>query len=269
MKIDLKNCLLFIRRHTNHNTAPGDGERGDFILVKFGDGNFTWNIRRGYNYELDRGKLDDVRKGDEEPMDISFGGKYEWVSSFPIEGDTNLVRGVYKNQLSIVEALRGKILDGESTHPWIGVEDNGDRDKAKIEREPWLAPDASQGACSPYCVALELHHDLRFECPDLDAPGEAYLFRYFRTESINADAKAGTITCSGRANILRPLVKNPYPTTSAMTPKWLYENGEDPNTPEGDEAMIPLPFLRGDSTNDPQTDQYWPRDRRDPAFPLI
>lgn len=230
MKIDLKNCTLFIRRTTENNTPPGNGNQGDFMLVKFGEGNFTYTIRRNFTYELDRGLLDDVRRGDEAPLDISFGGKYEYILSVPVStpvGATPL-RDAYLNQVTLQEAMRGKILDGVTAHPWV---------TAGVEREPWLT-------CTPYCTALELHNDLRHECPDVDAAGEALLFRYFRAEAVDHDVKAGTVAVTGKANILRPMALNPHPTN------WLYTI---------DPGVVPLPFLKGGGTWE------WPLDPRDPS----
>lgn len=244
MKIDLKNVTLFIRRTTVTNVSPAVGVRGDYMVVKFGEGNLTWNIRRAFTYDLDRGLLDDVRKGDEEPLDVSFGGKYESVSSFPT---TASGQPQEKYQLSIEEAVRGKMFNG-TVHPWI---------TAGIEREGWLQ-------CCPYCVQIETHNDLRKECPDIpQMPGEAMLFRFFRMETCDHDVKAGTVNVTGKCNILRPYVMNPFPRPSDFsppattgTPEWLYGPDDDPK-----------PFILGPSTVNPNDDGLWPYDRRDPNYP--
>ena len=228
MKIDLKNCTLFIRQTTVSATAPLEADQGNFMIVKFGEGTFNFTIHKNMTYELDRGKLDDVRHGDEAPIDVSFGGKYESIMSAPAVSNPAIpaLRSLYRNQLTIPEALRGKMFDGVTTHPWNNV---------NLERENWLT-------CTPYCVALELHNDLRRECPDTTALGEALLFRYFRAESIDPDMKAGTLSVTGKANILRPMALSPG------SANWLY--GVDP----GD---IPLPFLKGSGT------WNWPPDLRE------
>lgn len=226
MVISLRNCTLFVRRTTEANAPPANLNQGDFLIVKFGEGNFTYNLTRNFNYEMDRGRLDDVRRGDETPIDITIGGKYEYVQSVPVAtGDASPLLDAYHNQLTLQEAFRGKMFDGVTTHPWVA---------AGIEREAWLV-------CTPYCVALELHSDLRRECPDVDTPGEASLFRFFRAESVEQDTSAGTVSITGRANILRPLVLNPAPAN------WLYSI--DPGT-------VPLPFVKGSGT------WNWPEDRR-------
>jgi hypothetical protein len=233
MKIDLKNCVLFIRRDTAAVTPPGNGNQGDFMLVKFGGGNFTYTIRRNFTYELDRGLLDDVRRGDEAPLDISFGGKYEYILSVPVTPSPSVsdLRNAYLNQLMLQEAMRGKILDGVTAHPWV---------TAGLEREPWLT-------CTPYCTALELHNDLRHECPETHVRGEALLFRYFRAEAVDHDVKAGTVAVTGKANILRPMALNPW---CATPDEWPYTLNP------GD---VPIPFPKGDGT------LMWPKDPRDPT----
>jgi len=228
MNIDLKNCTLFVRRTTEANTPPG-ADQGDYLIVKFGEGNFTYTVTRNFNYELDRGKLDDIRRGDEAPLDITLGGKYEYVQSVPagIDPTASDLLNAYRNQLTIQEAMRGKKFDGGVTpHPWVA---------AGVEREPWLD-------CTPYCTALELHNDLRRECPDLTTvPGEALLFRYFRAEAVDHDVSAGTVSVTGKANILRPMALNPLPAN------WLYQVNP------GD---VPIPFLKGGGA------WNWPEDRR-------
>ena len=135
-----------------------------------------------------------MRRGDEVPIDISLTGKYEYIQSY----GANAV-----NFLSLYEALDGTLLNG-SPSPWLtaGVAPN-----VGPEIEPWLD-------CAPYCVALELHNDLRRECPDVVGPPpkyalpiEALLFRYFRAESHAMDVKAGTISISGKCNITAPLAQ--------------------------------------------------------------
>ena len=49
------------------------------IELVMGEGNLTYSEKRNMEYKLDRGKLDDVRKGDEVPMDVKFDGKWEYI----------------------------------------------------------------------------------------------------------------------------------------------------------------------------------------------
>lgn len=195
MKIDLKNVNLLILRASNQSGNPMSNLVG--MVVQFGAGNFTWALRDTIDYQLERGRLGDVRRGDEVPIDISFTGKYEYIQSY----GANPV-----NALSLTEALDGVLANGDPS-PWIAE---------GVETEPWLE-------CAPYCIALELHNDLRRECPNVTNI-EAMLFRYFRAESHAMDTNAGTIAIAGKCNIVDPFVKRvltasmPYTVDELPTP---------------------------------------------------
>jgi hypothetical protein len=60
MKIDLKNAVI---------TLKGSGV-GDTTEVKIGEGTLTWTEKRNMEYNRDRGVLDSVREGDQEPVDV-------------------------------------------------------------------------------------------------------------------------------------------------------------------------------------------------------
>jgi hypothetical protein len=206
MKIDLKNVNLLVLRRSNLAANPMLVESG--MVVKFGEGTFTWNLRDTINYELDRGRLEDVRRGDETPIDISLTGKYEYIQAYGAD---------VTNHLSLFEALDGTLLNGDPS-PWIAAVGGA----PGPETEAWLD-------CAPYCVALELHNDLRRECPAVIGPPpiyplplEAILFRYFRVESHAMDIKAGTIAVTGKCNITDPLVQRvddfPYTVDELPTP---------------------------------------------------
>lgn len=200
MKIDLKNCHLLVlpKRNVDWDAVPG-------IIVKFGDGTFTWSIKDNINYEKDRGKLEDVRRGDQSPLDVSLTGKYEYIQL-----TTSFSGAAPRAPRTLFEAFDG-------------VQSNGDpiswQDADVGEKEPWLD-------CAPYCVQLELHHDLRLECPETATPGEIYLFPFFRAEAFNADVKAGTIQMNGRCNVTDPLVKR------IATDNWWYDVDESPTNYE-------------------------------------
>lgn len=49
------------------------------ISIKVGDGNISWTESREYNYDLDRGNLDTVREGDQQPMEVSIDMTYEYI----------------------------------------------------------------------------------------------------------------------------------------------------------------------------------------------
>ena len=51
------------------------------ISIKLGEGDVKWTEKNEFNYDLDRGNLDGVRKGNEVPMDVSFNFIFDHVVS--------------------------------------------------------------------------------------------------------------------------------------------------------------------------------------------
>lgn len=49
------------------------------IDVTIGEGNLTWTESKEYEYLLDRGDLDTVKEGDEQPLEVSLEFVYEYV----------------------------------------------------------------------------------------------------------------------------------------------------------------------------------------------
>ena len=51
------------------------------IEVKVGEGNVTWSESKEYEYLLDRGDLDTVKEGDEQPLEVSMEFVYEHITT--------------------------------------------------------------------------------------------------------------------------------------------------------------------------------------------
>lgn len=51
------------------------------VEVKVGEGNLTWTEAKEYEYVLDRGDLDTVRQGDEQPVELSLDFMFEEVTT--------------------------------------------------------------------------------------------------------------------------------------------------------------------------------------------
>ena len=51
------------------------------LTVKIGDGELKYTINTAYLYDLDRGLLDTVRKGDDVPVDVSLAFTYEHITT--------------------------------------------------------------------------------------------------------------------------------------------------------------------------------------------
>lgn len=61
-QIDLKFATLTVK----------DGGTGAGVELKIGEGNLTFSESRTVEYTLDRGLLDEVREGDQVPVEVSF-----------------------------------------------------------------------------------------------------------------------------------------------------------------------------------------------------
>lgn len=157
-KIDLKDATIKILDGTT--TTPNE------ITVKLGDGNLTYSVRRNMEYILDRGNLDGVREGDEEPVEISLDAVWEFITAS--SGGTP----------TIEDALT---QSGEASG--------------------WASTGAD--SCEPYAVDLEIEYDPS-NCSATEK--ETITFSEFRYEQIDHDLRAGTFAISGRANITKPTV---------------------------------------------------------------
>ncbi len=92
---DIKNATVTIRDGTA--VTPNELE------IKLGDGSISWTETKNREYKRDRGRLDTVRDGDEEPVEVKFDFNWEFL-----KGDGNT---------TIEDALkqRGDASDWEST----------------------------------------------------------------------------------------------------------------------------------------------------------
>lgn len=156
MVVDLKNCTFKIK----------DGGT-NFISVKIGEGNVSWTEKKARQYFLDRGKLDSVRNGDEEPMEVKFDFTFEYY-----QGNTSGT-----STPSVADAL--KKVGGASG---------------------WTSTDSD--ACNPYAVDLEFKNDPT--CGTNTNVIETLTFSDFRYEQLDYDAKSGLVSCSGKCNALTP-----------------------------------------------------------------
>lgn len=91
------------------------------IEVKIGDGNITYTESKEYEYLLDRGDLDTVREGDQQPMDVSIDLVYEHV-----------ITGTGED-ITVVDALKRQ----NSASEWVS---------------------SSSDQCEPYAVDVVIDH---------------------------------------------------------------------------------------------------------------
>ena len=91
------------------------------IEVKIGEGNVTYTEAKEYDYLLDRGDLDTVREGDQQPMDVSIDFVYEHVTTGTSE------------DITVVDAL-----------------------KRQSDASEWVS--SSDDLCEPYAVDIVIDH---------------------------------------------------------------------------------------------------------------
>ena len=222
--VDLKNCVLFVK---TKELVTGVSA---WMALKFGEGNLQHTIAKNFDYKKNRGRLDDVRRGEEQVLAVSFEGKFTNILS-NYEGAGSGEAETY----SLHELLEGVYYEPGSNHG---------APKFAGTREPWLVA----YGCPPYCCELEIHNNPALDCPDSEAIGESQLLRYFRATNIVADFSAGMVNVSGEAHVLRPVVMRnagPAGTSPGTYPNFTYTN---------------------ELNAEPFSDSDWGLDPRDPNF---
>lgn len=92
------------------------------LEIKIGEGNLTWTVNREYEYLLDRGDLDTVREGSQQPLNVSIDSVYEHISTGTSE------------EISVYDALNGV----GSASEWVS---------------------SSSDLCEPYAVDVVVEHE--------------------------------------------------------------------------------------------------------------
>lgn len=156
-QIDLKNATITI--------MDGTTPTANALIVKIGEGNLTFTERRNIEYTLDRGLIDEVREGDQVPMEVSMDFVWEYLSSVGATTPT------------IKEAL-----------------------KQEGSASDWTSTDAD--VCRPYAVDVVIAYDP--DCGG-STTTETITLPDFRHEEIGHDLREGTMACSGRCNAVAPI----------------------------------------------------------------
>lgn len=139
------------------------------LTVKIGDGNLTYDEKKPREYKMDRGRLDLVRDGNEEPMDVDFQFAWIYLSSA-----------------------------GGATSPTF---------EDFIKQEGPAAAYVSTGnACEPYAVNIVMINNANSAtCGAITDPREKITLPKFLYESLKHDPKAGTVSCTGKCNALKAI----------------------------------------------------------------
>jgi hypothetical protein len=155
-QIDLKKCTIKLK----DGTSPTPNE----MEITIGEGNLTFSETRNIQYVKNRGLLDNVRLGDEEPVDVKIDANFDYYTSRT--GGTETI--------------------------WDVLTQSG-------EASDWVSSDSD--ACNPYALDLEVTYE---PTPATCGDKEVLLFSDFRYEKRDGDIKAGTLSISGKCNITRP-----------------------------------------------------------------
>ena len=141
-----------------HAKTTLDGQNG--IAIKIGEGTLTYSEKRTVEFTRDRGILDTVREADEEPMDVTIDGTWEYITAESGSG-TPTVEDALKN---------------------IG------------EASGWVS--SADDQCQPFCVDVEIHNAP--DCSGVQ--DEIIMFEEFYYETIDHDLREGTFSITGRCN---------------------------------------------------------------------
>ena len=148
--IDLKKTTLSIK----------DGGSNS-IEINIGEGNLTYSERRTMEYKLNKGDLDTVREGDQQPMEVRFDFQWEFITATTATGAVPTVEEVLK---------------------------------ATGLAAAWVT--SSADACEPYAVDIEVAYDPA--CSPTE--NETITLPDFRYETLEHDLRAGQIACTGQCN---------------------------------------------------------------------
>lgn len=133
---------------------------GRTLEVKVGEGNMTYTENKEFNYDLDRGNLDTVREGDQQPVDWTLDFTWEFITS--ISGATTP---------TFEEAMK----QTGAAASWVS---------------------SSNDICEPYAVDIEIEHVPNCSTDQI----ETTTIPDARYESLEHDIDAATVSAAGRSN---------------------------------------------------------------------
>lgn len=151
-------------KETIFRLEDGSGEK---LTVKVGEGTISYTEKKTREFLLDRGTLDAVRNGDQEPLEVSWQLAWEFITGAP-DATVPTIEDALKQ--------RGVAADWTSSNP---------------------------DACQPYSVDLVALYTPVCN----SEVKEKWTFPMFYYENLDHDFKAGTIACQGRCNALEPTVE--------------------------------------------------------------
>jgi len=156
VQIDIKNTNVILQDGTGTPVT---------LTIKIGEGNLTWSESRNVEYTLDRGLLDEVRLGDQVPMEVRLDATWEYVSGGIDTAAVGTPSDFFK-QLGVFASNVSTDVD----------------------------------PCRPYAIDILVAYD-----PNCSAvavrPAEDIILADFRYTTIDYDLRAGTIAFAGSCNV--------------------------------------------------------------------
>lgn len=165
-QLDLKNCVIKLK----------DGS-GNELTVKIGEGNLTYTETRTIEYTRDRGVLDEVREGDEEPVEVSMDFLWEYLKG-PSSSSTVTTGTSDTGTPTVEDALKQQ---GAAAH--------------------WTSSDSDE--CRPYALDIEI---VNTPSPTACGDKETILLSDFRYESLAHDLSEASVAVTGRCNITKATI---------------------------------------------------------------
>jgi hypothetical protein len=139
---------------------------GRSLEVNIGSGNLTYSEKKNMLYELNRGRLDSVREGDEAPVEVSMDFIWDFITAIPSSG-TPTVEDVFKN--------RGEASSWESS---------------------------SADPCEPYSVDVMVE----YVPPCSGEAPEVITLVDFRYESLDHNITDAQVSVQGKCNVVEATV---------------------------------------------------------------
>lgn len=139
---------------------------GRTLEINVGDGNLTYNETKEFNYDLNRGNLDTVREGDQQPMEVSLDFIWDFLRAISGAG-TPTIEEVFKKT-------------GEAAG--------------------WTS--SSADLCEPYAIDVEVEHTP----PCGGAQREIITLPDFRYESLDHNISDAQVSVSGKCNAVQATV---------------------------------------------------------------
>lgn len=136
------------------------------LRIKVAQGNLTYSEKKPREYIMDRGVIDEVRNGDQQPIDVNLGLQWEFITAHTSESAPT-PEDVLKQ--------RGKASSWKSSDP-----------------DP----------CRPYSVNIVLIYTPL--CSGVKK--EKIVLPYYRYETLDHDAKAGSLATTGKCNAQEAVV---------------------------------------------------------------